>query len=204
MPRKVFTAGEVLAAADVNEFLMDQAVQSFAGTAARGSAIDTAVEGMVSYLEDANVLSIYDGSAWKTSLATTGSVLQVVETKRTSEVATNSATYVTAVLEATITPKSTSSKILVMVSGDLATGGSNRIAYLTVFRGGTGGTNLATDSLGRARADSGGIGTFVSINYLDTPSTTSATTYSVMFRADGGFVGVFSSYGAITLLEIAG
>jgi hypothetical protein len=64
MPRKVFTAGEVLAAADVNEFLQDQAVMSFAGTAARGSAIGTAVEGMVSYLEDIDSLSVNNGTDW--------------------------------------------------------------------------------------------------------------------------------------------
>jgi hypothetical protein len=64
MPRKVFTAGEVLAAADVNEFLQDQAVMSFAGTAARGSAIGTAVEGMVTYLNDSNSLSVNNGTDW--------------------------------------------------------------------------------------------------------------------------------------------
>jgi hypothetical protein len=64
MPRKVFTAGEVLAAADVNEFLMDQAVQTFASSAARGSAITTPVEGMVTYLEDTNELQVYSGAAF--------------------------------------------------------------------------------------------------------------------------------------------
>ena len=64
MSRKVFTAGEVLAAADVNSFLMDQTVMSFAGTAARGSAIGTATEGMVTYLEDIDDLRIYNGSSW--------------------------------------------------------------------------------------------------------------------------------------------
>jgi hypothetical protein len=64
MPRKVFTAGEVLAAADVNTFLMDQSVMTFAGTAARGSAIGTAVEGMVTYLEDSNIYQSWSGSAW--------------------------------------------------------------------------------------------------------------------------------------------
>jgi hypothetical protein len=64
MPRKVFTAGEVLAAADVNEFLQDQAVMSFAGTAARGSAIGAAVEGMVTYLNDSNSLSVNNGTDW--------------------------------------------------------------------------------------------------------------------------------------------
>jgi hypothetical protein len=65
MPRKVFTAGEVLAAADVNEFLMDQSVMSFAGTAARGSAIPTPVEGMLTWLEDVDRYEYRDGSgAW--------------------------------------------------------------------------------------------------------------------------------------------
>jgi hypothetical protein len=64
MSRKVFTAGEVLAAADVNSFLMDQTVMSFAGTAARGSAIPTPVEGMVTYLEDIDDIRTYNGSAW--------------------------------------------------------------------------------------------------------------------------------------------
>jgi hypothetical protein len=64
MSRKVFTAGEVLAASDVNSFLMDQSVMSFAGTAARGSAIGTAVEGMVTYLNDSNSLSVNNGTDW--------------------------------------------------------------------------------------------------------------------------------------------
>jgi hypothetical protein len=43
---------------------MDQSVMTFAGTAARGSAITTPVEGMVTYLEDSNSLQLYDGSGW--------------------------------------------------------------------------------------------------------------------------------------------
>ena len=64
MPRKVFTAGEVLAAADVNTYLMDQAVMSFAGTAARGSAIGTATEGMVTYLADSDSFEFFDGTSF--------------------------------------------------------------------------------------------------------------------------------------------
>jgi hypothetical protein len=64
MSRKVFTAGEVLAAADVNSFLMDQTVMSFAGTAARGSAIGTATEGMMTYLNDTDQIEVWSGSAW--------------------------------------------------------------------------------------------------------------------------------------------
>jgi hypothetical protein len=64
MPRKVFTAGEVLAAADVNNFLMDQSVMTFAGTAARGSAIGTATEGMLTYLSDTDTYQFWNGTAW--------------------------------------------------------------------------------------------------------------------------------------------
>lgn len=63
--RRTFAAGEVLTASNVMGYLQDQAVMNFAGTAARGSAIGTAVsEGMVSYLADSNTVQAYDGSAW--------------------------------------------------------------------------------------------------------------------------------------------
>jgi hypothetical protein len=64
MSRKVFTAGEVLAAADVNTYLMDQTVMSFAGTAARSSAIPSPVEGMTTYNETTDILESWNGSAW--------------------------------------------------------------------------------------------------------------------------------------------
>jgi hypothetical protein len=64
MPKKTFTAGEVLTASDVNTFLMDQSVMTFADSAARGSAIGTATEGMVTYLEDTDGLELWNGTAW--------------------------------------------------------------------------------------------------------------------------------------------
>ena len=63
--RKTFTAGEVLQAADVNDFLMDQSVMVFAGTAARGSAIPSPTEGMVTYRSDDDTVEVYDGSSFK-------------------------------------------------------------------------------------------------------------------------------------------
>jgi hypothetical protein len=66
--RKVFTAGEVLTAANVQDYLQDQVVQVYAGTAARGSAIGTATtEGMVTYLADTNEIQVATGTAtWAT------------------------------------------------------------------------------------------------------------------------------------------
>lgn len=64
--RRTFAPGEVLTASNVMNYLQDQAVMNFAGTAARGSAIGTAVaEGMVSYLADTNDVQVYDGSVWR-------------------------------------------------------------------------------------------------------------------------------------------
>jgi hypothetical protein len=62
--RKVFSPGEVLTATNVQNYLMDQAVQVYAGTAARGSAIGSATtEGMVSWLADTNQLQVATGTA---------------------------------------------------------------------------------------------------------------------------------------------
>lgn len=64
--RRVFTATEVLTAANVNGFLMDQAVMVFASSAARSSAIGTAVSaGMVSFRSDGTAWEGYNGSSWQ-------------------------------------------------------------------------------------------------------------------------------------------
>jgi hypothetical protein len=86
MPRKVFTAGEVLAAADVNSFLMDQTVMVFAGTAARGSAIGTATEGMYTHLNDTDALQYWNGSAWVSAIPASTSGLEHIQTSTFSSV----------------------------------------------------------------------------------------------------------------------
>ena len=72
MPKKTFTAGEVLAAADVNTYLMDQSVMTFADSTARASAIGTATEGMLTYLADTNAYEYWDGTAYEPLVAAGG------------------------------------------------------------------------------------------------------------------------------------
>lgn len=60
---RTFSGGQTLTAADVQDFLMDQAVMNFAGTAARGSALPTPSEGMVAHIGGGS-LTVWDGSAW--------------------------------------------------------------------------------------------------------------------------------------------
>jgi hypothetical protein len=62
---KLFTTGEVLTAAQVNTYLQEQTVMSFADAAARTSALSSVLaEGMMSYLRDTNAVQVYNGSAW--------------------------------------------------------------------------------------------------------------------------------------------
>lgn len=64
MPRKVWAADDVLTAADVNNFLMNQAVMTFVDASARDAAILSPSEGMVVYLTGDNKYQQYNGSAW--------------------------------------------------------------------------------------------------------------------------------------------
>jgi hypothetical protein len=63
---KLFATGDVLTAAQVNTYLMQQTTMVFASSAARTSALSGVVaEGMLSYLTDTNALQYYDGAAWQ-------------------------------------------------------------------------------------------------------------------------------------------
>lgn len=62
---KDFTAGAVLTAAQVDGYLMEQAVMNFAGTAARNSALSSVqAAGMMAHVGGGTV-TVYDGSAWQ-------------------------------------------------------------------------------------------------------------------------------------------
>ena len=63
--RKVFVAGEVLEASEVNGYLMDQAVMVFADSAARTAAIPSPTEGMLTYLQDVDALQVFTGSEFE-------------------------------------------------------------------------------------------------------------------------------------------
>lgn len=142
-------------------------------------------------------------------LNTTGSVLQVVNgTTQTQEQHTDTAWSDTG-LQATITPTSTSSKILVMVNQSCYSvryGGAIRVlkGSSAIFQPG------ANYSFYLDPGNNSNWRNYQSFNYLDSPSTTSAITYKTQglsnsslggsFRTQQG--GYFRSF--ITLMEIAG
>ena len=64
----LFSTGQVLTAADVDNYLMNQTVMVFASAAARTSALaGVLAEGMQSYRLDAHINEYYNGSAWTAS-----------------------------------------------------------------------------------------------------------------------------------------
>jgi len=69
---RVFASGEILTAAQVNGYLMDQAVTRFADAATRDASFGGAgqpvlSEGRICYLDDVNLIQFYDGAAWQSS-----------------------------------------------------------------------------------------------------------------------------------------
>ena len=211
MPRKVFVAGEILTAADVNTNLMDQSVMVFAGTAARGSAIPSPSEGMVTYLSDSDEVEVFDGSAYKA--VGPGKILQVVQGSTTTPTSTTSGTYQASGVSVSITPSSTSSKIILVVNISIqvaATPGGSSEMYLGLFRDST---NIKESIFGLitsgVSANPLSFDTAATLSILDTPATTSAIDYNVQYRTDGlanrtARVQYNSDLGTIVAMEVAG
>jgi hypothetical protein len=152
-----------------------------------------------------------------------GSVLQVVHGNLPTTVVMSGSTSWTDVsgLLATITPSSTTSKILIIASITLAKAGH---AHARMVRGstpvGNGTGSGSREGVFAYGNNSGGVNStrVDSYSYLDSPSTTSATTYKIQInntndsgacyvnRTQGDTNAVYGSRGvsSITLMEIAG
>lgn len=138
-----------------------------------------------------------------------GHVIQVVTSEYTTEVSTSSTTFVTSGLTGTITPKSSTSKILILVTATMSHNDERDMTIATIFRGTVSGTNLGNGNEGMAAIRNATVtasttrATF-GLNYLDSPATTSAQTYTLGFRntAITGKINV-GAKSVMTLLEIA-
>lgn len=153
-----------------------------------------------------------------------GSVLQVVSVTKTDTFSTTSSSFVDVTgFVATITPSSATSKILVIVSANAGANPSG-VAEFKLLRnssdillGDSSGSRSRTSFTfyhGSGNNGAAGVGT----TFLDSPSTTSATTYKITIRSntggqtvavnrtmldeDGG--GTSRATSTITLMEVAG
>ena len=141
---------------------------------------------------------------------TGGKVLQVVNSDYSGEITTtNTSTLVDTGLSATITPSSTSSKILVIAtnSGVRGWGGTGQNGvHIELFRDSTYLKRMSNRAANLGTDFGNSIGS-VSISYLDSPATTSAITYKTQFyaRVEGNArVQDDNATSTITLMEIAG
>jgi len=189
---------------------------------ATGTALTLADSGDTLTLPSGATLAVASGATITNSGTATGfgKVLQVVTVHKADNFTTTSGTYVDVTgLSVSITPSSASNKILILgnmvfnVSGD-----HNAFAQLlrdsTVIASSTGNTNnslFAVNGNSTAFRNSGASEGWA---YLDSPSTTSSTTYKIQIKSGNGVVvaavntrSVDNHLGGssnITLMEIAG
>jgi hypothetical protein len=201
----LFTSGEVLTAANMN-LSAGTGVPVFTNTTTRDAAFGGAgekvlAEGQLCYLSSTNVVQYYDGAAWATVGPTASKIAQVVSASFNTEVSTTSTSYVTTNLTATITPTLNTSKIFIIVSGSISSATIG--AYGTIFRGTVAGTNLAITALRGFTFISSASG--FSMTYLDSPATTSATTYTFGARSSSGgtvYIHANDATSTMTLIEV--
>ena len=144
------------------------------------------------------------GSGATTNFGKIGQVLQVTHS---SDISTSSTSFVDTGISLAITPTATSSKILVMTDILAYTAGSNQGNHMftKILRGST---DLAERRV--QTYDQGGSGVEYESNishmYLDSPSTTSATTYKIQYRMGAGSTARIhhgsGKTGTLTLMEV--
>jgi hypothetical protein len=139
-----------------------------------------------------------------------GSVLQVVQGTYGTLVANTTSSFIDTGLTATITPKFSTSKILVLVNQNgIAKDSNNTSLNIILLRGASSITGLSNTAAFTGDSSVNRIGS-VSTAFLDSPATTSATTYKTQFSSTQNAANVYvnvdggSSTSTITLMEIAG
>ena len=150
------------------------------------------------------------GIKWATPAGGGGKVLQVVSATYSTATASSSSTATDTGLTATITPTSATSTILVLVNQNGCNKGTNdTYLRLSLLRGATVISNFERLGGYNGTGADNSIGS-CSVSYVDSPATTSATTYKTQFlsatnqasvsvQASSGGIGSMST---IVLLEI--
>jgi len=120
-----------------------------------------------------------------------GSVIQVIYGSTSTEVANTSSSWVDTGLSATITPTSTSSNILIIQSSHFFdTNASGAVGFTTqLLRG-----SSSIKEFAYPIYNAGTVMAQASASYLDSPSTTSATTYKMQYRNVVGTTNIIAQY----------
>jgi len=184
-----FTTGQVLTADQQNQSART-GVPVFATTITRDAGFGstgekTLAEGQLCYVESTG-LQTYNGTSWVTwgTAPSTGAVVQVKQMQLATEFITTSTTFTDITnLNLAITPTSASNNVLIIWSTQGLTQGSYETCFQLVR-----GTTAIQQQLAN---DTDGDTYNVTTTYLDSPATTSSTTYKLQTRrsaATGGGV----------------
>jgi len=136
-----------------------------------------------------------------------GNILQVVNATYSTQTSSSSSTFADTGLTATITPTSASSKILVLVNqAGCGKNTGNTGSNLRLLRGGTPLISFEAEGAYTGTATQNSVGS-CSACYVDSPATTSATTYKTQFTSGSNIavtvVQASGSTSTITLIEVA-
>lgn len=128
--------------------------------------------------------------------------VQIVTASTSTTTSTTSATPVATALTASITPTSSSNKILILVTGPIDTGTATNQTTIFIYRNSTtavtNGNNNGFTQSQRSIFPAG-------IVVIDSPATTSSTTYTVFMSVGSSGNATFPQGGGnITLMEISG
>ena len=169
-------------------------------------------KGQMVYETDTDMVAIWNGTAWRYISATTptnGTVLQVQTgnySSQTGPKSTNS--YSATGLTATITPKSSSSKVLVMFSQPLSTGAGGVTAALRLVQTISGVDSFLQTWSYALMSASNVIYSSYTQNFLASPATTNAVTFRTDMSNTSNSGDVYTQVGNtpsnMTLMEIAG
>jgi hypothetical protein len=133
----------------------------------------------------------------------TGSVLQVVYGSSTTQTSSSSSSYVTTGITATITPTSTSSKILVLTKMT-ARGTTSTDVNTKIYKNSSAISGMASTKYNNQSSEPSDLVD----TYLDSPNTTSATTYTLYAQSSVNGQAITmkagNTRGSITVMEIAG
>ena len=135
-----------------------------------------------------------------------GAVLQVVSVVTSTQVSIASPSYTSTGFSASITPTSSTSKILIMGSVVIRNGTASNNYQHTIYRGAT---QLAPNSARgfiQVRGEGATGDMTPAFQFLDSPATTSSTTYTWYHKSEGSvtcYFAIDNSYAQLTLLEIA-
>ena len=151
---KNFTAASVLTASDVNNYLMEQSVMSFASTGARDVAITGPVDGMTAYIgsnDSSEGLYTYNGTAWRKGPGWNAPWGYITHATSTANVTANNALIITSTASVLNNRRY---RITGHVSAFRSTSAGD-VAGLSIV---VGGTVIAKQNIGCVLANSGNFG----------------------------------------------